>query len=559
MRSSPLRRPVGTLVASVLLTFIGTSLYMVVGALPASASTDFTSFSPPLTGATDFATDFPNSGGSLGIGPIGMIDDGTNFFVSDLFNRQLYKFPTTGGDAATVLSAADGLFGLALSNGVYFGTNLAGGIDTFDPSTLAVTTTNATVPCSDEGMAADPLSTDLFVDTTCGVYRVQNPTSATPTVTLFSTTLPSDTFDGISISSDGQDIWAADTSARNAVEFDRTGAVIASVSDPSGLDGIGIAEPGVISGGINVSKNAFVNNNNGTITRVDTNNSDATSTVASGGTRGDMVITGPDGCLYATQSDRVEKLSPCFFQPTPLPTTLSTSLSGGGSSGPKISVFTNTLVTDAATVSGTNASSASGTVTYNVYSDSGCTALASAGTPKTITTPGTLPPSSAVSLSGIGTYYWQAVYSGGGSNQASTSTCGSEVETVLAPTAVGAFVIGDLSAGNPTVGNLVNFWGSQWAKDNAFSDGRAPASMKGFADDLTAFVCGSRWTTRPGNSSAPPATLPSTINVIVSSNVTKSGSVITGNILHIVVVMVSPGYGPDPGHAGTGKIVGTIC
>jgi hypothetical protein len=47
--------------------------------------------------------------------------------------------------------------------------------------------------------------------------------------------------------------------------------------------------------------------------------------------------------------------------------------------------------------------------------------------------------------------------------------------------------------------------------------------------------------------------------VIVSSNVTKSGSVITGNILHIVVVMVSPGYGPDPGHAGTGKIVGTIC
>ena len=40
---------------------------------------------------------------------------------------------------------------------------------------------------------------------------------------------------------------------------------------------------------------------------------------------------------------------------------------------------------------------------------------------------------------------------------------------------------------------------------------------------------------------------------------TKQGSTISGTILHIVVVQVDPGYGPDPGHAGTGTIVATIC
>ncbi len=79
---------------------------------------------------------------------------------------------------------------------------------------------------------------------------------------------------------------------------------------------------------------------------------------------------------------------------TTQPTTLSTSLSGGGQSGTSISVPTGTAVTDTATLSGTNAATATGTVTYNVYSNSACTTLATggAGTAETITTAGTLPP-----------------------------------------------------------------------------------------------------------------------------------------------------------------------
>jgi IgGFc binding protein/Bacterial Ig-like domain (group 1) len=118
--------------------------------------------------------------------------------------------------------------------------------------------------------------------------------------------------------------------------------------------------------------------------------------------------------------------------PTAETTTLSTSLSGGGASGPSITVPSGTAVTDAATLSGTNASSATGTVTYNVYSDSACSTLVNAGTPEPITTPGTLPAASAVTLSAPGTFYWQASYSGDTNNDASTSTCGAagEVETV---------------------------------------------------------------------------------------------------------------------------------
>jgi hypothetical protein len=47
--------------------------------------------------------------------------------------------------------------------------------------------------------------------------------------------------------------------------------------------------------------------------------------------------------------------------------------------------------------------------------------------------------------------------------------------------------------------------------------------------------------------------------VIVASGASQSGSQISGNIVHIVIVKVAPGYAADPGHAGTGTIVGTFC
>ncbi len=108
----------------------------------------------------------------------------------------------------------------------------------------------------------------------------------------------------------------------------------------------------------------------------------------------------------------------------------TTSLSGGGQSGSSISVVSGTAVTDQATLSGNNAASATGTVTYSVYSDPACTVAVSSGKAESITTPGVLPTSTPVTLDTSGTYYWQAKYSGDDQNGTSANSCGSEVETI---------------------------------------------------------------------------------------------------------------------------------
>jgi hypothetical protein len=143
-----------------------------------------------------------------------------------------------------------------------------------------------------------------------------------------------------------------------------------------------------------------------------------------------------------------------------------------------------------------------------------------------------------------------------------TATC--QVLVFAFPTATGSFVIGDLADPLPIVGDSVTWWSSQWAQLNPMSGGPAPASMKGFAgfEDNplgTPRTCGSSWTTDTGNATPPPPSVPLFMGVLVSSTITQNGSVITGNIKQVVVVHNNPGYAPDPGHTGTGTIVGIVC
>jgi hypothetical protein len=49
------------------------------------------------------------------------------------------------------------------------------------------------------------------------------------------------------------------------------------------------------------------------------------------------------------------------------------------------------------------------------------------------------------------------------------------------------------------------------------------------------------------------------MGVVVTSFVKKSGSAISGNSVHIVVVKVAPGYSTSPSNHGTGTIVATFC
>lgn len=121
----------------------------------------------------------------------------------------------------------------------------------------------------------------------------------------------------------------------------------------------------------------------------------------------------------------------------------------------------------------------------------------------------------------------------------------------------GNFVIGD---GNAAAGTPVTFWGAKWWKLNSLSGGSGPAAFKGFEDSPATAACGTSWTTDPGNSTPPPAgPLPEYMAVIVSSKIGQTGSAISGDTVHEVVVKTNPGYAPNPGHPGTGTVIAQIC
>ena len=276
-----------------------------------SASSGLT-VSPPLTSATDFITGLP----SCGPGPVGLIDDGTSFFVADFCTASTYKFSaSTGGSASGVTAVQNGFtHGLAKSGNAYFGVATifqnvtAPGVYTFDPVSLARGGVSIPAPCGGDirGLAADPKGPDLFLTGACGVFEIHDPLGQASI-----TTISGDNADGVAVSSDGSRLWLAVDSAR-VVERDRaTGALLATIATGHNPDGIAIASGSAPAG---VANNIFVNDNDGTILRIDPDSGNTFSIVGTGGTRGDFVTTGPDGYLYVTQTDSVVKITPNFFE-----------------------------------------------------------------------------------------------------------------------------------------------------------------------------------------------------------------------------------------------------
>jgi PKD repeat protein len=296
---------------------------VLAGAFAASAPA-FTTFSPPFTGGVDIATGFPTCPPD-GAGPTGVLFDGNKLFVSDVCDGLIYRFPPAGGTAAgaEAKSAAPTANGaMTISGGRYYATRLpfgaigAGfGVVEFDPGTLALTRTLGP-SAQPRGLTTDPLTGDLYFDEAPGAIRhIQGPAGATPTFTTFAAP-GSAAYDGMAFTADGSRLYVTDYNNQHVLGFDRSGAVILDANlfghHP---DGIAVAQPNTIVDGVDVSNNVFVNSNDGTIERIDVGSASTPVTVvASGGTRGDFTTVGPDGCLYASQADRVVKLAPCVFQ-----------------------------------------------------------------------------------------------------------------------------------------------------------------------------------------------------------------------------------------------------
>ena len=139
----------------------------------------------------------------------------------------------------------------------------------------------------------------------------------------------------------------------------------------------------------------------------------------------------PGASTYFSLEENISELK-CTEEKCEVPneesTTTSTSLSGGGQSGANITVPKGTSVSDQATLSGTNIASATGSVTYRVFSDSSCTTQIASSTEPV--SGGAVPASEGVTLTAPGSYFWTANYSGDETNKPSSSECGAEVATV---------------------------------------------------------------------------------------------------------------------------------
>ncbi len=126
-------------------------------------------------------------------------------------------------------------------------------------------------------------------------------------------------------------------------------------------------------------------------------------------------------------------------------TTLSTKLSGESKEGEELTVLEKSKVKDKATLSGKNASKATGKVTYNVYSDKECKTLVTSAGEVTVSGE-SVPASTEEELEGGKSYYWQAHYGGDSKNAESTSSC-TEVLNVKAKTSLSTKLSGESKEG----------------------------------------------------------------------------------------------------------------
>jgi sugar lactone lactonase YvrE len=286
------------------MTLVGVLSFAATGT--ASAATAASGYT-----VSNFATGFHNIP-ARGLGPTGVAfgPSGT-LFVSDVPDGHVYEFGSAGGvaDASTMINPSspfprDDIRGLAFGqNGELFLAQALGNkvvqIDPGDGHVVRTVTTTIQCPV---GLAVQPGTGDLFVTSpkcSTAVWRISAPGSANPTVAPFATNLQS--VDGIAFAPNG-DMWLASMggSILRIPVGTSTPAVVANVPL---ADGLAIqAGPGGAAAAV------FVNSNDGNITRVDATNG-STTPVMSGGSRGDFMIAGPDGALYATQTDRVLRIT----------------------------------------------------------------------------------------------------------------------------------------------------------------------------------------------------------------------------------------------------------
>jgi uncharacterized repeat protein (TIGR01451 family) len=485
--------------------------------------------------------------------------------------------PTGEGHVGTLVPSNAGC-GLTNNSDGFVYSNTDTGAVQINATTGAATGTIRGPAGNALGITTDPqnghlvyVGADCRFTGTCTIYSV-DPSNGT--TTTFASLRGHDFIDGIAFSPDGNYLFMSHRAPGLDLEIlNRSGAIVQLVPMSS--------EPDGISFHASAPKFVVTDNTDGTMTRFDFPGDNFTmipvqSVFASGGFRGDLSQVGPDGCIYLSQDGTrfkngvtsgnsslaricggfappippkkadlsVTKTGPAFVQSGGTITYVITVKNAGPANATNVTV-NDPLPAGETLVSATPSQGTCGdTVTCNLGS------IASGGS-ATVTIVATVTAASGSTICNT------AKVSGDQPDPDTDNNSSTTCAFVYAVSAGGNFVIGDLNA---AVGTNVTFWGAQWWKLNSLSGGAAPAAFKGFEDTPAAPGCGTNWTTDPGNSTPPPAgPLPAYMAVLVSSSISKSGSTISGNTPHIVIVKTNAGYDANPGHAGTGTVFAQVC
>ncbi len=276
--------------------------------------------------------------GNLCYGPTGMaFDPSGNMYVATYFEGNIYKFGPSGGTAnpaqlvtTTPYSSTNCLSGLAFSKDgqhLYMARQFCGeaGSDVVEisPTDGSIIRELVTGMGCATALATDPLSGDLFLSQPCdlpmgsnNIVRISNPESASPTTSVYASPGQSS---NLAFAPDGT-LYTASTLADIDSNF------IVSIS------GTNSAVPGTVTyitndfnepsavvpalNPLNISMPPFllIDDINNIMTELGLPippppAQQQPTQVIGGGSQGLYGITGPDGCAYMTQSDRILKIT----------------------------------------------------------------------------------------------------------------------------------------------------------------------------------------------------------------------------------------------------------
>ena len=243
----------------------------------------------PFANAANLVTGFPtcpNPGGGGMTTGAGGTSDATSLYIVDICNGAIYKLPLAGSAIAGAAKRCRAARTPRCST-TWAATTPSRRRRTASMRSIPRRSRSQKVygpfPACARTLAGDPLSSALYVSGCAGITRIADPDGSKPVVSTFA---PGND-DGLGFSPDGSELYAADLNAHALVGFTRAGKPNLDVSiSAHGPEGLAVAPAGTTIGGVDVSGDIFLNDNDGTILRVDTAHGNTISPVAYGGKLG---------------------------------------------------------------------------------------------------------------------------------------------------------------------------------------------------------------------------------------------------------------------------------